>query len=472
MTNTVVVDAIESDPSSTEVTASIARLGRSVKLDDLPVHVVDRVKRCCLDWFGVALAGSETEAARIVTAVTCGGSSDDGSASVLGRVDRRARPGDAALINGTAAHALELDDGCPPVGHTSASIVSAALAVAQHVDATGRQFLEAVVVGQETAARVSDYVGLSHLDAGWHTTATMGTFGAAGAIASLLGLDEARWGMALGLAATQAAGIRAMFGTMSKPLHAGKAASNGVLAGLLAQAGFTSASDALEARFGFARVLSGTPDPVAAMRPLGPPYVAERIYFKRHASCGGTHAAIEAMQAITQAQQFTAADVAAIRVRIPIRRLGVCNIENPTTGLEGKFSLRYCVTAALFGWDTTGGCFDDASVGDSRAIAVMRRVEVEPIDQVTRSAPTEVEVVLRDGRRFARSQADQYNWRGAAVIDVLGTESSDAQARERSQLTAKFAALAAPVLGADRADRLRFRLDGLESIDSMRAMLT
>jgi hypothetical protein len=272
------------------LTLALTRRALAVRFDDLPDDIRVIARQCVLDTLAVAIAGAGEPLVRMLEAelVDQGGA---GTAGVIGR-DLTLPALSAALLNGTASHALDLDDVAMAMpGHPSATVLPAVLALAEERGASGAELIAAFVAGTETACRIGRLVAPGHYDGlGFHATGTIGTFGAAMGCAHLLGLDVERTAHALGIAASQAAGLKAMFGTMCKPLHAGRAAYNGLLAARLAARGFTSRPDALECPQGFARTHSPDFDPAAALaEPAGGWHLRNNL-FKYHAACYFTHA--------------------------------------------------------------------------------------------------------------------------------------------------------------------------------------
>ncbi len=231
-------------------------------------------------------------------------------------------------------------------------LLPAILALAEAQGASGREIITAFVAGYETICRVGVLAAPGHYALGFHATGTAGSFGAAAACARLLRLDPARTAMALGIAGTQAAGLKSMFGTMCKPLHAGKAAQNGLLAARLAARGFTSRADVLECAQGFAATHGPDFQPEAALRPPPGGWYLRGNLFKYHAACYLTHAPIECAHAIAARPGFAAEAVREAVLHIDRGADAVCNIAVPRTGLEAKFSLRLTVALALAGIDT------------------------------------------------------------------------------------------------------------------------
>jgi len=419
-------------------TEALIRAGRDLSRVPLPDDVVEVAKHCVLDWLGVTLAGSRSELVRILAAELAGG----GEAALVG-LGASASPGAAALVNGAAGHALDFDDmHLAFSGHVTAPVLPAALALAQELDASGKELLAALVAGIETECRLGAMLNPEHYDAGFHATATLGTFGAAAACARLLGLDERGWAHALGIAGAQAAGLRAPFGTMTKPLQVGRAAANGLLAARLAARGFTSSEAILEATDGFVATHGG----VAHDAPPAERFLIRETLFKYHAACYWTHAAIDAAIALRD-DGLRPEDVERVEVRVDGATMGVANIAEPQTGLEGKFSFRAVVAMALLADDTADpAAYHDARMAAAELVELRDRVDVAA-DPGRPAATAVLRVRTRDGGDLE------------AEADVTVPASDLAAQRER--LGAKFRTLAVPVVGADRAARLEQAVDRL-----------
>ncbi len=324
------------------------------------------------DWAACAIAGRDEPVARIVRDMVLaeGGAGQATLVGGAGRVPMRA----AALANGTASHALDYDDThFAHIGHPSVAILPAALAAAEHLGADGGEFLDACAIGAELSVRLGVWLGRAHYEAGFHQTATAGTFGAAAA-GRLMGLDAARMAHALGLAATRAAGLKSQFGTMGKPYHAGCAAALGVEVAVLAAAGFVSRPDGIECAQGFG------PTHAAEMREdalegLGTDWLIEDVSHKFHACCHGTHAMLEALARLAPGPD--AGTVERVEVAVHPRWLAVCDIAAPATGLEAKFSLKLTAAMALAGIDTARlSTFTDATCTAPDLVALRDRVTV------------------------------------------------------------------------------------------------
>ena len=380
------------------LTATLADSVSAMRLTDMPTAALTVAKQCLLDWMGVALAGRNEPLVRILIDELAP-ADDPGGVSILGH-GRRARLDDAVLINGAMGHALDFDDVIMPMGHPTVPVAPVVFALAEQRGASGAEALAAFVAGVETECRIARLLGPSHYARGWHTTATTGTFGAAAAAARLLGVEGGALTHAFGLAGTQAAGLKSCFGTMSKPLHPGKAAQNGLLAARLAARGFTSDTDILSSEQGFAATQSTTADAGAALAQRDAPWVVDAL-FKYHAACYLTHDSIEAANQLCAEEGVAPEAIEAVTVKVPAGHLGVCNIQAPATGLECKFSLRMTTALALCGEDTfQDGLFSDATARRPDLVAMRERVTIDP-SQTGRGCV--VTVRLKDGRELSRT---------------------------------------------------------------------
>ena len=416
-------------------------------------------RHALLDWLGVTLAGSQEQSAQIMTSYVVaesGGSS--GRAAILGtpyKVPAR----QAVLANGIAAHALDYDDSNQFVGgHPSAPIVTAAVALAQRDDRTLEDILEAVTCGFHAQALVFGAVGRTGYDLGFHSTGTLGTFGSTAACGWLLGLDPAQMTSALGLAATQAAGLKASFGTMGKHLNAAKAAANGLLAVELAKQGFTGATEAIGASQGFASTHGGTFAPDAAFTRVDGVSAITRTDFKRHSCCHGTHSAIETAEKLRSALSFAVDDIERVTLLVPLRTPEVCGIPEPRTGLEGKFSVRYATALALAGRSTGPSSFTDEAVNDPIIVALRDRIDVIPTSDIGFGDPARLTLRLISGE--SHSAAEHY---GSADGGTLATQ--------WERLAVKFRELASPVVGVDVAAAVVQRLAQSHSSSSVSALI-
>ncbi|MCW3474040.1 MmgE/PrpD family protein [Limobrevibacterium gyesilva] len=440
------------------LTREIARRALAVRHADLPDDIRMLARQCVLDTLGAAIAGRDDSLTRILAEELA----EQGGAPAAGIIGSALRLPtlSAALLNGTASHALDYDDvNLFMPGHPSVAVLPAVLALAEERGAGGAAVIAAFVAGYETACRVGKLLAPGHYDGlGFHATGTVGTFGAAAGCAHLLGLDLEKTVHALGIAATQAAGLKSMFGTMCKPLHAGRAAYNGLLAARLAARGFTARPDSLECAQGFARTHSPDFNPSAALDdPAGGWHIRHNL-FKYHAACYLTHAGIEAARTLREAHHVAPDAIAAITLRVDKATDRVCNIAEPRTGLEAKFSLRLTTAMALAGRDTGRlDAYNETTATDPTLVALRDRVVV---DFQSGWPTTRAEVDIR--------LADQTTLR--AVHDS-GVPAADIPEQGR-RLEEKFLGLVTPVLGDSRAPALVDAIAGMEDAPSLSAIST
>ena len=308
-------------------------------------------------------------------------------ASIIGS-SLKTSPYFAALVNGTTGHSLDYDDIAVSLnGHPSVFLAPAVFAVGETLHSTGEDVLTAYVIGYETACHVARPVLQSHYTRGWHSTATFGSLGAVAAVSRLLKLSTAQVKHAIGIAASLAGGLRQNFGTMTKPLHAGKAAANGVQAALLAQAGFTATENIIEAPLGFARVFGhdGDVDWAKVGAKLGKTFLitgSGGLNIKPYPSCGFTHCAIDAALQIGGEHGFNPDEIATVELGVSPFDKQILIYHQPRTSLEAKFSLEYCVARALVSGGVRMGHFDDAAVSEpavTRLFPRMKWVEKFPL---------------------------------------------------------------------------------------------
>lgn len=447
-------------PDATGLTRKIAENSAALRFEALPADVVSIAKCCLIDWLGVTLAGAKEPLSEMLQAEAA----EEGAkpqASVIGGGFKTSMV-QAALVNGAASHALDYDDvNLTMPGHPTVPVVPALLALAERDDVDGEAFIAAFIAGVEAECRIGALMGESHYQKGWHTTGTVGTFGAAAAAAHLLGLDADGCVTAYGIAGTQAAGLKSNFGTMCKPLHAGKAAANGLTAALLAKRGFTSNPEILECVQGFGDTQTDNFQPDLALDGLGTTFHARGILFKYHAACYGTHASIEAATRIREQHNLTPDRVEKIEVRVPESYEKMCNIQNPTTGLEGKFSLRFTTAMALAGENT-------AKIDNYNAEKCQDPVIVNLRDKTT--------VVPEDKWEHANSEVLVSTQDGLVLRQMADASIPEAdQERQWFRLSSKFCDMAKPEIGADRADavveavqRLEFQKTLSEIVDACR----
>lgn len=440
--------------NSESPTAVIARFAARIGFDDLPAEVVRHTKRCLLDYVGLVIGASDEAAVgRALEAVReLGGQPQAG---VLGTGVRTSAE-HAALVNGVASHVLDYDDThLPTVIHPTGPAMSAALAVGEWKGASGRELAAAFAAGFEVECRVGLSVHPEHYDAGWHITGTAGTFGAAAAAGRLLGLDRQRMSWALGMAGSQAAGVREQFGSMAKSLHVGKAAANGVLGALLASHGFDATEQIFEGRRGFNAVLSSGQHLEQLTDGLGQRWEFANNGIKPYACGVVTHPIIDAVRRLRGREQLTPEQVAAIDVRAHPLVPELTGKREPRVGLEGKFSIYHCAAIALLDGAAGPGQFSDGAVRRPEAVELRRRVRVS-VEPGLKENQAEVTISLRDGRMLTE--------RVEAATGTPQNPMSDDALRE------KVHDLVWPFMPLWKEQRLLELVDGLEKLADVGAI--
>ncbi|MFC1820950.1 MmgE/PrpD family protein, partial [Thermodesulfobacteriota bacterium] len=358
------------------ITEQIARFIHETSSTDIPPEALKTARLAITDFIGVALAGSGEEAGDIISgyAKATGGKELSG---VIGK-GFKVPPYLASLANGTIGHALDYDDfSFMFAGHSSVSLAPAILSVGESINASGTDVLDAYVIGFEAIVRISAGVAHKFTIQGWHTTNTIGSLAAAAAVTRLLKLEMHQIRMAFGVVASMAGGLRQNFGTMTKPLHAGISAANGVLAASLAQHGFTADENIIESPLGYARVFgcSEEIDWQKASADLGKSYaiVSPGINFKPYPSCGGTIGIIDAALHLKNQYEFNTSMIEEIVVGISPFELRNLIHHRPKTGLEGKFSLEYCACRALIDGKILLRSFTTDKVNEEQVQALIER---------------------------------------------------------------------------------------------------
>ncbi len=445
------------DIASQGLTRALAEQARTLTYADLPDNVRKLARQCLLDYVACALAGSKDELAGILLAEM----QEQGGAPIATVIGHGARLPvlSAALVNGAASHALDYDDvNLSMTGHPSVVLLSALLALAEERGSSGTDVMTAFVAGYELQCRLGLALAPGHYNTlGFHATGTLGSFGAAAACAHLLGLDEAQFATALGIAGTQAAGLKSMFGTMCKPLHAGKAAYHGALAARLAQRGFTARGDIMECAQGFARTHSPDFHPERALATPERGFHILSNLFKYHAACYMTHAPIEAARKLREQHGLKPEQIARIRLGLDETCDRICNIAAPRTGLEAKFSLRLTTAMALAGVDTGGlGNYSEETAADPTLIALRDKVEFDFRNGVSNTL-ADMELLLTDGSSVGTS----YD---------AGVPASDIDEQGR-RLAEKFSSLAEPILGRAKTNDLSGEIGRLEALPDLRGLM-
>ena len=431
---------------------------------DLTKQAIELSRTAIIDTIGVTLAGSvEPCAANLLH--TPGVAEAPGPCTLFGTY-RKTSALDATFFNGTASHALDYDDFSQPMGgHQSAPLVAPLLAVAEERRLSGAQLIQSYVVGVETEIRLARSVNFHHYDKGWHPTATMGVFGAAAAVGHMIGLDAERLSVALAIAASFASGVKANFGTMVKPLHVGQCARNGLLAALLADAGYDANPAVLEHKQGFFNAFNGPGN-----------YAADKIFehwadpleitgktmgLKQFPCCGSTHPAIAMMLALRHEERIRADDVAKIEIMPHRRRLPHTDNPSPQTPLQAKFSVQYAVARVLLDGAVRIADFEGDAHLDARIRPLLARTTAfahpDMADDADAQFGAEVRVTMNDGRVLSRR-----------VDDMAGRGGDHAMSSE--ELWEKFDDCARRALPKEDIMPLFERLETLEKAADIRAV--
>lgn len=457
------------EPAS--LTEQLAGYWSQVRFADLPDPVVAATKRVLLDTLAVGVRGATAEVAQIAlrgvssALETDTGSARAGSAQVWG-TGRCLPPAAAALVNGTAAHAYEFDDygGC---GHSGAVVVPAVCAVADRVGADGRQVIVALAAGYDLAARVTEGAGgyRAHNDLGWHSTGTCGTFGAAAGAASVLGLNPARFTAALGIAGSYAGGTWAFLvdGAMTKRLHPGRAAENGVSAALFAEAGLVGPRYILDAGWGgfYSTYARETARPEQTVQGLGSDFRIFATGTRPYPCCRGLHSSVEALLDLMQQEHVEADAIERMVVHGADRTVRQFRNYKVETVLDGQFSLPYALAVVADRGQATMDEFFPLQTDRPRVRELLERVEVLADRNLGPTDEPDLEVFGRAGQVWRRH--------------VTQPRGAPGRPLDAAFLARKHATTAMPVLGRERYDALGRRIAELETVRDFRevtALLT
>ncbi|WP_418319401.1 MmgE/PrpD family protein [Piscinibacter sakaiensis] len=440
------------------LTRRLAELIHGIGADAVTPLALSQAKMCLIDAVGVSLAGCVEPATQVLLR-TPGIATAPGRSLVLGTTLRTSAL-DAALVNGTSAHALDYDDFSSIMGgHHTVPLMPALMALGEEHALSGRDLLVSYIAGVEVQIRMARALGFHHYDKGWHPTSTIGTFGAAAAVAHLMRLDVGQTATALAIAASLASGLKANFGTMVKPFHAGHCGRNGLLAALLAARGFDANESALEHHQGFLNVFNGpgTFDTDRLFADWASPLEieGETIALKQFPCCGSTHPAIAMMLRLVREEGLRASDVAGIDVLPHARRLRHTDNPWPQSSLEAKFSVQYATVRALLDGAVRLRHFEGAAHEEAEVRRLLEITRARPhpdmADDAEEQWGAEVVVSLRNGKRLSRR-----------IEQLVGRGGKSAMSRE--EMWTKFEDCGERLLPRDRLHDLFDRLDGLESI--------
>ncbi len=444
------------------VTQILAEFVSGLRYDTLPEAVRLEAKLAIADTVAGAIAGTTEPVAQVALEVVQDG---PGDCAVWG-LPHSLAPLGAAFVNGALAHAHDIDDTNPSMrGHPSCPLVPALFALAKRAGADGRELIAGYVAGVEVECKLGRATNMTHYNRGWHTTLTLGTLGAAAGAARVLRLDAAQTAVALAIAGSTAGGLVANFGTMTKPLQSGFAARNGVMAALLAQAGATANPTALEAKTGFFDLFCGLDNARAdlAVADLGVRYdvIHPGNIYKLYPTCSLTHCAIDMILDGIARGEIRPQAIDRIECAVGYRCENTLPYHDARTGLEGKFSMEYCLAAALVYGKLGFAEFKDDRINDPRVRAILSRIHLytHPDLRTPESVPhdfTDVVIVHEDGSRFHGREAK--------------AKGDPAKRWTMAEFKQKFVTCAGPVIGESAAAKAweeTLRLDTLSSAQAL-----
>ncbi len=449
-------------PDAPPVTRILGDWIAGLEFDDIPAASIAHAKRCLLDAIGCGLYGGQQEWGRIAAAVARD-LSGDGPSSLWGH-GSSAGPADAAMVNGTAVHGFEIDDvHVESMFHPGAVTIPAVLAVAEARGKSGKAVLTAIVAGYETGIRMGIAAGIAHKMKGYHVTATNGCFAAAAAVANLLGLSGESAADALGITATEASGLySARKGAMTKRYHGGMAAKNGVVAGYLAERGFTGARDAIETPSGgYLSTMSANADLSLPIRDLGRRWHIDEIGFKAYASCASTHTTIDCLDALME-QGLTAETMKRLTIRMSEAGFTNAGWEYQPLGVVGmQMNGHFVAATKLLAGDVFVDQFSEDRIADPDTLALLKRIDIvhDPkIDALglAKRHTVHVEAETQDGTTLTASREQR-------------TGSAEFPLSDRT-LTEKFRHTAGAVVPDGTVDALIAEIAGIENARDMGAL--
>ncbi len=440
--------------ASVDVTRILAKFIVSSEPEAIPAAVRKEAARTLLNWTGCAIGGSRNEAVEIAVAALSP-FFGPAQASLLGRKEK-ADIFHAALINGIGSHVLDFDDThLRTIIHPAGPVVSAILALSEHQEVTGRDFLHAIVLGIEAECRIGNAVYPAHYDLGWHITGTTGVFGAAAASGKLLGLSEQQMTWALGLAAVQPVGLREMFGTMTKSFHPGRAAQNGLTAAFLAKRNYTSSDHGIEAKSGWANVLSPQRNFAEITENLGQSYQVSLNTYKPFACGIVIHPTIDGCIQLRNQYGLKAEQIERIELKIHPLVLELTGKKTPHVGLEGKFSVYHAAAVAIVEGAAGEQQFSDRAVRDPVIVALRDRVAAAA-DPAVKEDQARITIFLKDGRRLEKF-----------VEHAVGSVTNPMSDKD---LEAKFAGQAEGILPSAQARRVMDLCRDIEALPNAAAL--
>ncbi len=408
-----------------KVTEGIAKFICNKNYEDIPKKVLEVAKLHILDTLGVLIAGSKEDITRIIKEYIY--SLGCKQESTLITQGLKTSPQYAAFGNGIMAHVLDFDDyEVPSMAHPSVTVLPAVLALGEKLGASGKECLEAYLVGMEVISKVGRGINPDHYDKGWHSTGTLGTLGAASASAKLLKLGLEQVKMALGIAASMSGGLRGNFGTMTKSFHAGHAAKNGVESATLASLGFTASRDIIENDLGFCNIFTEGKnyDLNKIIEGLGEPFsiLSPGVGMKLYPSCAATHSFLDGVFDLIQKHDIKADDVDCVECGIFYRYPQMLIHSNPQTGLEGKFSLEFCLALALRERDVSLRQFNDLKVKELKIQDLIKRIKKKVSEEAGKKGTEYPVAILEIHMKNGESYSCKVEKRKGSPLNPLSEE--------------------------------------------------
>jgi 2-methylcitrate dehydratase PrpD len=446
------------------VTLKLAEFAVNTAFEDMPTELIIKGKERVLDTMGCILAGCNEQVGKIILQYIKG----------IGGIPESTVIGDGyktsiqntALANGTIGHALDFDDSqLILIGHGSVVILPAVLAIAEKERISGKKVLEAFLIGFEVACKIGRAVNPKLYNNGWHATSVIGVLGAAAAAGKLLGLDTHKMTSALGIAASQACGLRQNFGTMTKPLHAGKAAESGIISAVLAKHGFTAATNILEAPEGFCSTFSGEYELNKIVDNLGDPYeiISPGVHTKPYPSCLSTFPMIEGTISLAEEHDIKPEDVELVECCVASLPMKALIHNSPKTAIEGKFSAQFVTAISLLDRRVSLDQFTDEKVQDPRTVNLMKKIKKvnHPDFPEFRVSPVTtasiVKIKLKDGREFSKR------------VDIA--KGNPEKPLSKKELEVKFRDCAETIIGRDRVDQSIDMISNLDKIQDINQLI-
>ena len=418
--------------------------------DDVPAEAVKKGKRAIIDGVAVTLGGWQMIGPQVISLVEALGGNPE--STIMG-AGTRTNPPLAALANAVMSHVLDYDDINESMGgHPTGPVLAAVLALGEMLGVSGRSCLLAYLIGVETETKIGRALIKTLYGSGWHPTSVLGVMGSAAACAKLLGLNREQTIMTLGMAGSFAGGLKQNFGTLTKSLHVGQAAKNGVMAAMLAQQGWTAAPDILEGRFGFGNLFAGRDafDFRDMTDHLGKPWdiVDPGIKLKKYPCCGSIHPALDALLRLRNQEHLTADSLKTLVCAVPPSKQHILVHPRPTSGLEAKFSLEYCLARALADGRISMAHFHDDNARDDRIHDLLPRISVFQ-DPALPEWASRIVVETVDGRSLEET-----------CRELPGIDSDQ-------DLASKFTDCAVPVIGEQRSQAVLDMIRRLEDLTNV-----